>query len=40
VAPIVIMVGWRGKETDGGDARDNAGEFAPSIAIAMPGAAE
>jgi type IV pilus assembly protein PilV len=39
-APIVIKLGWRGKEIDGGDARDGAGEFAPSVAIALPGAAE
>jgi type IV pilus assembly protein PilV len=39
-APIVIKLGWRGKEADGGDARDRAGDFAPSVAIAMPGAAQ
>ena len=39
-APIVIKIGWRGKETNGTDAHDGAGEFAPSVAIAMPGAAE
>ena len=39
-APIVIKIGWRGKETDGSDAHDRNGEFAPSVAIAMPGAAE
>jgi type IV pilus assembly protein PilV len=39
-APIVIKLGWHGKETDGGDARDGAGEFAPSVAIALPGAAQ
>jgi type IV pilus assembly protein PilV len=37
-APIVIKLGWRGKDTDGRDAQDGAGEFAPSIAIAIPGA--
>ncbi len=37
-APIVIKLGWRGKDTDGGDALDGAGEFAPSVAIALPGA--
>ena len=39
-APIVIKLGWRGKETDGSDARDGAGDFAPSVAIALPGAVE
>lgn len=39
-APIVIKLGWRGKEIDGGDARDSAGDFAPSVAIAMPGAGQ
>ena len=39
-APIVIKIGWRGKDTNGRDDRDNAGEFAPSVAIAMPGADE
>ncbi|MDB5905985.1 MAG: pilV [Massilia sp.] len=38
-APIVIKLGWRGKEHDGRDAHDRAGEFAPSVAIALPGAA-
>lgn len=38
-APIVIKLGWRGKDPDGADAHDGAGEFAPSVAIAMPGAA-
>jgi type IV pilus assembly protein PilV len=39
-APIVIKLGWRGKEIDGGDARDRAGDFAPSVAIALPGVAQ
>lgn len=39
-APIVIKLGWRGKHTDGSEARDGAGEFAPSVAIALPGAPE
>jgi type IV pilus assembly protein PilV len=39
-APIVIKLGWRGKEIDGGDARDGAGDFAPSVAIALPGVAQ
>lgn len=39
-APIVIKLGWRGKQTDGSDARDGAGEFAPSVAITLPGALE
>lgn len=36
-APIVIKLGWRGKQAGTGDAADGAGEFAPSVAIAMPG---
>lgn len=39
-APIVIKLGWRGKQLRGADARDDAGDFAPSVAIALPGAAE
>jgi type IV pilus assembly protein PilV len=39
-APIVIKLGWRGKEPGGGETRDIAGDFAPSIAIMMPGALE
>jgi type IV pilus assembly protein PilV len=39
-APIVIKLGWRGKEHDGSAAHDRAGEFAPSVAIALPGAAQ
>ena len=38
-APIVIKLGWRGKQAGTGDAADGAGEFAPSVAIALPGAA-
>ena len=39
-APIVIKVGWRGKQADGRDARDSAGQFAPSVALALAGAAQ
>lgn len=39
-APIVIKIGWRGKDTNGRDERDNAGQFAPSVAIALPGAGQ
>jgi type IV pilus assembly protein PilV len=39
-APIVVKLGWRGKEHDGSAAHDRAGEFAPSVAIALPGAAQ
>ncbi|MES2758767.1 MAG: type IV pilus modification protein PilV [Pseudomonadota bacterium] len=39
-APVVIKLGWRGKDTDGRESRDRAGDFAPSVAIAVPGAAE
>ncbi|MES3020718.1 MAG: type IV pilus modification protein PilV [Pseudomonadota bacterium] len=35
-APLVIKLGWRGKNTDGSDAHDNAGQFAPSVAIMVP----
>jgi type IV pilus assembly protein PilV len=37
-APIVIKLGWRGKEHDGSAAHDRTGAFAPSVAIALPGA--
>jgi type IV pilus assembly protein PilV len=37
--PIVIKLGWRSNDAGGADARDDAGEFAPSIALALPGAA-
>jgi type IV pilus assembly protein PilV len=39
-APFVVKLGWRGKEGNGSDAHDGAGEFAPSVAIAWPGAAK
>jgi type IV pilus assembly protein PilV len=39
-APIVVKLGWRGKDTDGRDDLDRAGDFAPSVAIALPGAPE
>ncbi|PWF47945.1 type IV pilus modification protein PilV [Massilia glaciei] len=35
-APLVIKLGWRAKNTDGTDARDNAGRFGPSVAIMVP----
>ena len=38
--PIVIKLGWRGKEAGGGDARDSAGQFAPSVALVLAGVAE
>lgn len=38
-APIVIKLGWRGKNPDGSDALDGAGQFAPSVAIMVPGEA-
>jgi type IV pilus assembly protein PilV len=40
LAPIVIKIGWRGKNTNGRDEHDGAGEFAPSVAIAVPEAVE
>jgi type IV pilus assembly protein PilV len=35
-APIVIKIGWRAKDARGRDERDGAGDFAPSVAIAVP----
>jgi type IV pilus assembly protein PilV len=39
-APIVIKLGWRGREHDGRAALDAALEFAPSVALVVPGAFE
>ena len=39
-APIVIKLGWRGKEADGRAARDSAGQFAPSVALVLAVVAE
>ena len=39
-APIVIKLGWRGKEADGRAARDSAGQFAPSVALVLAAVAE
>jgi type IV pilus assembly protein PilV len=36
-APVVIKLGWRGKEHDGGDALDPALEVAPGIALVVAG---
>jgi len=36
-APIVIKLGWRGKNHDGSDALDGALQFAPSVAIVLSG---
>jgi type IV pilus assembly protein PilV len=36
-APIVIKLGWRGKQHDGADALDGAREFAPSVAMVVAG---
>ena len=38
-APVVIKLGWRGKQADGSEARDGAGDFAPSLAFALAGVA-
>jgi len=37
-SPIVIKVGWRGKRADGALDADAAGQFAPSVALAVGGA--
>lgn len=34
-APLVIKVGWRGKNPDGTPWRDETGQFAPGVAIAL-----
>ena len=39
-APIVIKLGWRGKQTNGAEALDRSGAFAPSLAIVLPGESE
>lgn len=38
-APVVIKVGWRGKNPDGTPASDAAGAYAPGVALAMAGGA-
>ncbi len=37
-APIVIKLGWHGKQADGSDARDDAGQFPPVLALVAGGA--
>jgi type IV pilus assembly protein PilV len=39
-APIVIKIGWRARNARGRDERDGDGDFAPSVAIAVPEALE
>ena len=34
-APLVVKVGWRGKNPDGTPRKDEAGEYAPGVALAM-----
>lgn len=34
-APLVVKVGWRGKNTDGTPQRDADGQFAPGVAIVV-----
>jgi type IV pilus assembly protein PilV len=34
-APLVIKVGWRGKNPDGTPVKDDAGQFMPGVAIAV-----
>lgn len=36
-APVVIKIGWRGKNPDGTPARDADGGYAPGVALAMAG---
>ncbi len=36
-APLVIKLGWRGKQADGADDADAAGSFAPALAIVVAG---
>lgn len=36
-APVVVKIGWRGKQPDGTPSRDG-GEYAPGVAIALAGA--
>ena len=36
-APLVIKVGWRGKNPDGTPRKDDAGQYAPGVAIAIGG---
>ena len=39
-APVVIKIGWRGKNPDGTSARDErGGEYAPAIALVLAGVA-
>ncbi|KQV79652.1 pilus assembly protein PilV [Massilia sp. Root351] len=37
-APVVIKIGWRGRNPDGTPARDAAGGYSPGVALAMAGA--
>ena len=37
-APIVIKLGWRGKQADGRDARDDAGHYPPVLVLVAGGA--
>ncbi|MES2346954.1 MAG: type IV pilus modification protein PilV [Pseudomonadota bacterium] len=34
-APLVVKVGWHGKNPDGTPRKDDAGEFAPGVALAV-----
>lgn len=38
-APVVIKIGWRGKNPDGTPAKDTEGGHAPGVALAMAGVA-
>lgn len=38
-APVVVKIGWRGKNPDGTPAADPAGGYAPGVAIAVAGVA-
>jgi type IV pilus assembly protein PilV len=37
-APVVIKIGWHGKRADGSAAQDDAGQFAPVLALVAGGA--
>ncbi|SFV01562.1 type IV pilus modification protein PilV [Pseudoduganella namucuonensis] len=36
-APVVVKIGWRGKNPDGTPGKDDAGEYAPGVALALAG---
>jgi type IV pilus assembly protein PilV len=36
-APVVIKIGWRGRNPDGSPQKDDSGGYAPGVALAMAG---